>query len=281
MSKPYAEVIGDPIGQSKSPLIHNFWLEKLDIEAEYRATHVTAEGLEGYFAERRDDPDWRGCNVTIPHKGNVRVHLGGETEAADSVGAVNTVLPYGTLLAGHNSDIRGVACALGDVADKTAALIGNGGAALAALAMLKAGDAAEVRIVARDIGKSKTLLEDFGLDGHALALGKADIGLDRADIVINATPLGMDGASPMPSALLRALSRTGEDALVFDMVYAPLETALLKAAKAFDRKTVDGLVMLVEQAREAFFLFFQEELTEESEALLHRHDAELRELLTR
>lgn len=281
MSRPYAEVIGDPIAHSKSPLIHNFWLGKLGIEAEYKATHVTAEGLEGYFTERRDDPDWRGCNVTIPHKKNVRAHLGGETEAADSVGAVNTVLPHETLLAGHNSDIRGAACALGDVDDKTVALIGNGGAALAALAMLKMGGAAEVRIVARDIDKSKALLEEFGLDGHALPFDKADIGFDRADIVINATPLGMEGASPMPSTLLRALSQTSDDALIFDMVYVPLETPLLKAARAFERKTVDGLVMLVEQAREAFFLFFQEELSPLSEGLMGAYDDELRELLTR
>ena len=64
----HAEVIGDPIDHSKSPLIHNFWLQALDIEAEYKKTHVTPEGLAAYFLQRRADPDWLGCNVTIPHK---------------------------------------------------------------------------------------------------------------------------------------------------------------------------------------------------------------------
>ncbi|HSM53830.1 MAG TPA: shikimate dehydrogenase, partial [Erythrobacter sp.] len=68
MSLPYAEVIGDPIAQSKSPAIHNFWLGKLGIDAEYRACHVTAAGLADYLDQRRQDSDWRGCNVTMPHK---------------------------------------------------------------------------------------------------------------------------------------------------------------------------------------------------------------------
>ena len=68
MTRPYAEVIGDPISHSKSPGIHGFWLKQLGIEAEYRAQHVTPEGLEAYFAARAGDPDWRGCNITIPHK---------------------------------------------------------------------------------------------------------------------------------------------------------------------------------------------------------------------
>ena len=68
MSKPYAEVIGDPVIQSKSPLIHNFWLGRLEIDAEYRAAHVRPEQLADYLARRRNDTDWRGCNVTMPHK---------------------------------------------------------------------------------------------------------------------------------------------------------------------------------------------------------------------
>ncbi len=68
MTRPFAEVIGDPIAHSKSPVIHGFWLEALGIDADYRATHVTPDGLAGHFAARRDDRAWRGCNVTIPHK---------------------------------------------------------------------------------------------------------------------------------------------------------------------------------------------------------------------
>ena len=82
MSCVYAEVIGDPVAHSKSPLIHNFWLKKLGIDAEYRAFHVKPEDLAGYFAQRREDPDWRGCNVTIPHKSTVLDHLEKVTDSA-------------------------------------------------------------------------------------------------------------------------------------------------------------------------------------------------------
>ena len=68
MGVPYAEVIGDPIAHSKSPVIHKFWLQQLGMEGDYRRTQVRPEELESYIADRRADPDWRGCNVTMPHK---------------------------------------------------------------------------------------------------------------------------------------------------------------------------------------------------------------------
>ena len=74
MTTPYAEVIGDPIAQSKSPIIHGFWLSKLEIAADYRACHVTPDALPDYLAARREDPLWRGCNVTMPHKQAVMPH---------------------------------------------------------------------------------------------------------------------------------------------------------------------------------------------------------------
>ena len=95
MSLPYAEVIGDPIAQSKSPQIHNFWLAKLGIEAEYRAAHVRPDELADYLSQRRADPAWRGCNVTMPHKQAVMAGLDAIEAPADAIGAVNTVLPDG------------------------------------------------------------------------------------------------------------------------------------------------------------------------------------------
>jgi predicted house-cleaning NTP pyrophosphatase (Maf/HAM1 superfamily) len=125
MTRAYAEVIGDPISHSKSPLIHGFWLEKLGIAADYRACHVPSQDLPAYLASRRADPHWRGCNVTIPHK-------------ALAIGAVNTVVPLpGGGLGGTNTDVDGVADAVGDLRldGRHAVVIGAGGAARA-LAML-------------------------------------------------------------------------------------------------------------------------------------------------
>ena len=107
----YAEVIGDPIAQSKSPAIHNYWLKRLGIDAEYRACHVTADGLADYVADRRDDPDWRGCNVTMPHKQAIVPLLDRLEIGAELVEAVNTVIRRersgSVALIGSNTDGAG------------------------------------------------------------------------------------------------------------------------------------------------------------------------------
>ena len=107
-STPYAEVIGDPIAQSKSPVIHGFWLARLGLDAAYRKTHVTAEGLADFFASRRDDPAWRGCNITAPHKVASLDHVPDPGGVRDTIGAINTVFrdADGALI-GTNTDAAG------------------------------------------------------------------------------------------------------------------------------------------------------------------------------
>src|SRR3546814_940485 len=92
MSAPYAEVIGDPIAQSKSPLIHRFWLGALGIAGDYRRAHVKPDELAAYIAERRADPDWRGCNVTMTHKGAVMELVDDPGNIRGTIGAMNTVV---------------------------------------------------------------------------------------------------------------------------------------------------------------------------------------------
>lgn len=150
---PYAEVIGDPIDHSKSPLIHNFWLQALDIEAEYKKTHVTPEGLSAYFLQRRADPDWLGCNVTIPHKIAVMDYTDDPGGVRDRIGAMNTIASEtaGPLI-GTNTDAGGFLQPL--LRDKWkgrhAVLIGAGGAARAILFALTSLGVPEITIMARD-----------------------------------------------------------------------------------------------------------------------------------
>jgi shikimate dehydrogenase len=258
VSLPYAEVIGDPIAHSKSPLIHGFWLEKLGLEARYARCRVTPDALGGFFAERRAIPPWKGCNVTIPHKEAVLLYLDGIEDAAKSIGAVNTVFrgEYGDLI-GTNTDIEGVAEALAE-ADRTgpAVVIGNGGAARAAFAHLARIGSRDVRIIARDPVKAVRVANECGLTATAAPFDPDADSLRGANIVINATQLGMEGQQPMPQWICEQLERTALRALVFDMVYAPLETALLAAARKAGRRRADGLVMLVGQAAAAFERFF-------------------------
>ncbi len=250
MSRPYAEVIGDPIAHSKSPLIHNFWLAKLGIDAEYRACHVRPEELADYFARRRGDAEWRGCNVTIPHKVATLALIGNVEEAARSTGAANTVFRFGADLAATNTDIDGILAALtNDLLEPgdEVCIIGTGGAARAAFAACKRRNVALVLSSARNQDAGRALLEEFEFGGSYRPLDDAH-NIQTAHVIINATSLGMSGKEPMPQAVLDHLKDAWGCAVVFDMVYVPLETDLLKTARKHGLRTVDGLAMLIGQA---------------------------------
>jgi shikimate dehydrogenase len=268
MTRPYAEVIGDPISHSKSPGIHGFWLDALGIEAEYRATHVTPDGLAGYFDARRADPAWRGCNITIPHKQAALDLVEDRGGVRASIGAVNTVIRDGDALVGTNTDAGGFYAPIAglELEGARAVVIGAGGAARAVLFALARLGVGRVTIQNRNVLKAAALLSSFGLKGEALPLGAP---LPPAALVVNTSSLGMNGYPPLEIDL----SPLPEDAVVYDIVYAPLETELLAQARARELHTVDGLDMLIGQAALAFELFFGAEPPRD-------RDEELRERLT-
>lgn len=268
MTLPYAEVIGDPIGHSKSPLIHGFWLEKLGIQAEYRRTLVSPEQLAGWLKERLADPDWRGANLTIPHKEQILPLVDDPCGLAESVGAMNIVVPDGRGRAkGYNSDISGFAEPLDNIClkGKSAAVYGAGGAARAVLAALKQMGIVHVTILNRSEERAKALLEPLGIKGQVLPLFAP---LPAVELVVNSTALGMEGYDP----LAPDLSGLPSESIVYDIVYAPLETPLLAEASGRGLRTLDGLNMLIGQAAKAFQLFFGAEAPRE-------YDFELRALL--
>lgn len=252
MARPYAEVIGDPIGHSKSPKIHGFWLKALGIEAEYRATHVAPHALPGYFAERKADPDWRGCNITVPHKIAALDHVEDREDVRTVIGATNTAFRGADgALVGTNTDAAGFAAPLArfDLAGKPVTVIGAGGAARAVLYALADIGTGPVTLFNRNVDKGAALLSAFGLEGQALPIGEA---VPPSALVVNATSLGMTGQPPLDLDL----SALPENAVVYDIVYAPLETNLLAAARARGLATIDGLEMLIGQAAVAFERFF-------------------------
>jgi len=286
MTQIYAEVIGDPIAQSKSPLIHNFWLAKLGIDADYRARQVRPEELGAYLAERRADPDWRGCNVTIPHKQAVMAHLDDIDPAAARIGAVNTVKRQaGGRLVGYNTDADGFMEPLLPLLEerhlfRMARIIGSGGAARAVAHGL-ADRGFTLAIIARDTAKAYALLTSIDPQAPAsMVASLAEWGKpidfdwgDRSgafDLVVNTTSLGMTGYPPLEIDF----SHIPPAAVVYDIVYAPLETPLLADARRRGHRTVDGLNMLVGQAAIAFGHFF-------GEPAPRADDAELRTMLVR
>lgn len=284
MNKPYAEVIGDPIAQSKSPAIHNFWLEKLGIDAAYQASHVRPEELAAYLAARRADPLWQGCNVTMPHKQTILPLLDRLDPLAARIGAVNTVVRAadGTLV-GHNTDVPGFLEPLSDQLGqrhyfRMARVLGTGGAARAIVAAL-ASHGVVIVLAGRDPGKARALLDELdpGKDHHAVSLDHFadatdfvfDDREDCLDLVINASPLGMTGQPP----LRFEFSHAPPGSIFYDIVTSPLETDFLKAARAGGFRTIDGLAMLIGQAAFAFEKFFSQPAPRE-------HDPELRGRLT-
>jgi shikimate dehydrogenase len=279
-----AEVIGDPIAHSKSPLLHGFWIDQLGLDATYTKIQVASDDLGSFLGKRAADLDWRGCNVTIPHKLAVMPHLAAIDPLAARIGAVNTVVATPDGLVGHNSDAPGFLEPLRPLLAerhllRTARIFGAGGAARAiAHALWDAGFT--LIIAARSIDAAAAVAADFDA-GHVhtaplshfaepLDFDWGERG-DRLDLVVNATLLGMTGQPPLEIDF----SQLPPDTIVYDAVYAPLDTPLLVGARARGLRTIDGLSMLIGQARIAFELFFGVAPPSDPDS-----DARLRALLT-
>jgi shikimate dehydrogenase len=160
---PYAEVIGDPVAQSKSPVIHTFWLSALGIEAEYRATTIARAGLAAYVADRRADPHWRGCNVTMPLKLDALLAADDPTDRATAVGAANVLVMRDGKLVAANTDVGAVRDLVAPLPRESITILGNGGAARAVLLALKLLGAGDVRLQARDMAAATRLAVEFRL----------------------------------------------------------------------------------------------------------------------
>jgi shikimate dehydrogenase len=286
MGVPYAEVIGDPIAHSRSPIIHKFWLGKLGIEGDFRRVQVRQGEMAAYLSSRRSDGAWLGCSVTMPLKREGAALVDTDDEVA-AIGAVNLIVPAGRKFRGYNTDVAGFMEPLAPLgADQpppgaVAVLIGAGGAAsAAAFSLWRAGYG--LRIASRNRDRARTVADAVaGIPSSAidtpsmiqlrdLLLGPARHQPRDMALLVNATPLGMCGRPPLDVSLATA----PESLIVYDLVYDPLETPLLREARERGLRSIDGLAMLIGQARHAFRRFFGADPG-------HEHDIELRERLTR
>jgi shikimate dehydrogenase len=265
-----AASVGWPITHSLSPRLHGYWLRKYGIKGSYVALAVKPEDFRHAL---KDLPaqEFRGVNLTMPHK-EAALKIVDHTEPlAKRIGAINTVIVRddGTL-EGRNTDAYGFTQNLlsaGLVAgDRPVTLLGAGGAARAGLVALIDMGFTDIRIVNRTKERAEALAKTFP-QTKTISFSWGDPNaLKDALLLVNATSLGMKG-QPLLELSLDALPK---DAWVNDMVYAPLETDLLKRAKARGNKTVDGLGMLLHQARPAFKAFFgtDPEVTTELRAIM-------------
>lgn len=258
-------VIGDPVEHSLSPLIHTYWLNAYEISGCYSA-HAIAAGQLQKGVKKLIDEGYAGFNVTIPHKQAVMDLCDEINETARSIGAVNTVIiGEDKKLTGMNTDVRGFIENIlqerpaFDFEDKTALVLGAGGAARAVVYGLKASGVKIIYVANRTEGKAQKIAADFGC--KVLSWAERVSHATDTDIIVNTTSLGMAGQG----ALEFDLADFSKDTLVCDIVYKPLDTNLILAAKQRGMPYVTGIGMLLHQAQPAFqeWFGFWPEVTED------------------
>jgi shikimate dehydrogenase len=250
-------VIGHPIAHSRSPMIHGHWLRENGIAGRYERIDVAPGDLEAFVAAMRRGA-YLGGNVTVPHKQAVLPLLDRLSDDAKALGAVNTIYRDGNLLCGDNTDAAGFLGHLDGSApgwQKTvnaALVLGAGGASLAIVHGLLNRGVARIMVANRDPARAKALADRFGAVIETVAWDARSEQVGLADLIVNTTSLGMAG-QPALDIDLSALKAT---AIVDDIVYVPLETPLLHAARQRGASAVDGLGMLLNQAIPGFERWF-------------------------
>jgi shikimate dehydrogenase len=254
--KPRAAcLIGWPAAHSRSPLIHHYWLRTLEIEGGYNIEAVPPEGFAEFVLHLLTH-GFVGANVTIPHKERA-LALSMPDARARAVGAANTLWYEGNELRSTNTDIEGFinnldACAPGWDAAEDALVLGAGGSSRAVVFGLIERGIKRVHLANRTIDRAQALADQFGANVHPVAWDAIDGLLPRAGLLVNTTSLGMH-CQPV---LEIDVARLPSQAIVADLVYVPLETPLLAAARKRGLKTADGLGMLLHQAVRGFELWF-------------------------
>ena len=264
---PLAGVIGFPISHSKSPRLHGHWLAKYGIQGHYVPLHVEPEHLANTL-KLMPNMGFVGCNVTIPHKEAALALAHHVTDAARRIGAANTLVFKDGEIYADNTDGIGFIENLRQNAPNwradagPALVIGAGGAARAILVALLDAGAPEILLTNRTADRASALAAEFGPHVKAHPWEKTETLLPQAAIVVNTTALGMTGKDAFPFSL-KGLSST---ALATDIVYTPLDTPFLQAARTQGCITVDGLGMLLHQAAPGFSRWFGQmpEVTDET-----------------
>lgn len=266
---PAACLIGWPAAHSRSPLIHHYWLRTLGIEGGYVIEAVPPEDLRD-FVLRLSLRGFVGANVTIPHKEDV-LALSKPDARATEVGAANTLWFEDGELHATNTDVEGFignldASAPGWNAAEEALILGAGGSSRAVVFGLREQGIKRIHLANRTIARAEALASQFGPNVHPVTWDSINDVLPRAKLLVNTTSLGMHGQPPLDLDV----ARLPQAAVVADLVYVPLVTPLLAAAKAHGLKTADGLGMLLHQAVRGFELWFgrRPEVTAELRALV-------------
>lgn len=254
-------LLGHPVAHSLSPVFQQAAFDHEHLPVRFELHDVPPRDLAAEIATLRMDPDVIGANVTIPHKETVVPLLDSIGEDAAEIGAVNTIVRAGSRLIGRNTDVAGFRSALEALVDgrrppRSVLLLGAGGGARAVLAILATSGAARIAIANRHLHRGERLARAVAANAPHLTLRPIpwheSVLADEAtcaDLIINATSLGLHGASPLPATSFRA----GQ--YLIDLAYGANETPLVRAARAAGAEAVDGREMLLGQGAAAFALW--------------------------
>ena len=267
---PAACVVGWPIGHSRSPLIHNYWLKTYGIAGAYRREAVPPDQFRD-FMQSLQARGYVGANVTVPHK-QAALECSQGDDRGRAVGAANTLWLDDGVLRSTNSDVEGFLNNLDSCSQNwdrgltKAVVLGAGGAARAVTYGLIERGVASVFVANRTERHAHELSQRFGARVRAVPWRERDTALADASLLVNTTTLGMTGQPP----LTLDIGRLPRHAIVVELVYAPLVTPLLAAARSRGLRTADGLGMLMHQAVRGFRVWFgkKPEVTSELRALL-------------
>ena len=253
----HAFVTGWPISHSKSPVLHGYWLEKYNIQGSYDAVGVQPEAFPD-FLNQLPESRFVGGNITLPHKEVAYSSIANRDQAAEMIGAINTVWVEDGQLKGSNTDAYGFSANLDDFAGswrdgKIATVIGAGGASRAIIFALIEAGYQQIRIANRTLSRAEGLMQHFGDKCSAHGWPEIEELCHDTDLLVNTSSVGMAGDDTTSLPNLDALP---EKALVTDIVYTPLVTPILKRADDRGLKTVDGLGMLLHQAVPGFEKWF-------------------------
>lgn len=262
-------IIAWPAGHSRSPLIYNYWIKQHKIDAEYRREAVPPEKLADFIAHWREQ-GYVGANVTVPHKEAVMA-LSEPDARAKAVGAANCLWYEGDILRSTNTDVEGFLGSLDaatpgwDRGLETAVVLGAGGGARAVVFALVERNVGRIYVINRTIERAQALQKKYGARVRVAGWSETTGLLGGASLLVNCTTLGMVGQPPLEINL-----RCPASLVVADLVYAPLETGLLKLARDRGLRTADGLGMLLQQAVSGFERWFgvRPEVTPELRALV-------------
>ncbi|MCK5460651.1 shikimate dehydrogenase [Candidatus Gracilibacteria bacterium] len=249
-------VIGFPIAHSRSPQLHEAGFREMDIDAEFTTQEVRPENLESWM--KTQFKEFEGVAVTIPHKEAIRKYIDTDTEAAQKIGAVNTIYRHENTVVGTNTDCMGALKAiqteLPELQGKKALVLGAGGASRAVIFALQTAGM-QILLWNRTTKKALSLADEFDIE---VIENLKTIDASDLDLIVNATPVGLgEWKSPLPEDFFDSHN------VVFDMVYDPLETKLLSDAEKAGAKTITGDKMLVFQAIEQFKIWHNIELEPE------------------